>query len=263
MPHDEAPDQRYLSGDALKPYQVPFDGNCWWCGATADSREHKFKRTDLTRMWDDEDGLMWGSRGPRLTRVRSPRSQVAKFAANLCQRCNNERSQPFDVAYDKFAEYVWNNTDLLWRSRYLDMEVIYGRDRPTGVVDLARYVAKHLGCRMSTDGYAVPASVIAFLDGSPLMPDVQMCLFKERERRRIERRLRREDIDGRGLWIGPAAGYVSKSRQVLTLYSSTLIIAHVGVMYRWEEAPECVDPFYLYRRARLHMRPCGFAASTC
>jgi len=107
---------------------------------------------------------------------------------------------------------------------------------------------------MSTDGYAVPASVIAFLDGSPLMPDVQMCLFKERERRRIERRLRREDIDGRGLWIGPATGYVSKSRQVLTMYSSTLIIAHVGVMYRWEEAPECVDPFYLYRRARLHMR---------
>jgi hypothetical protein len=48
------------------------------------------------------------------------------------------------------------------------MEVIYGRDWPTSVVDLARYVAKHFGCRMSSDGYTVPASVVGFLDGSQL-----------------------------------------------------------------------------------------------
>ena len=240
---------QFLSGDALKPYQVPFDGNCWWCGAPADSREHKFKRTDLARMWDPE-GLVWGNSGPRLVSVPSPRSQVAKFPANLCQRCNNERSQALDTAYDKFAEYVWNNTDLLWRRRYLDMKMIYDDDWPVGVLDLARYVAKHIGCRMSRDGYAIPASVVGFLDGSPLMPDVQMWLFKERERRRLEEWGRRDGIDGRGLWMGPAGGSVSKSRQVLTMYSSTMIIAHVGVMYRWEEEPEGVDPFYLYRRAR-------------
>jgi hypothetical protein len=24
-------------------------GTCWWCGNTADSREHRFKRTDIER----------------------------------------------------------------------------------------------------------------------------------------------------------------------------------------------------------------------
>jgi hypothetical protein len=33
------------------PHQHRFDygGRCWWCGAVADSREHKHKKTDMTR----------------------------------------------------------------------------------------------------------------------------------------------------------------------------------------------------------------------
>ncbi|WP_344114478.1 hypothetical protein [Kribbella alba] len=210
-------------------------------GKTEAAREHKFKRTDLTRMWTG-DGLMWGGDAPRLSKVPSPKSQIAKFPANLCRRCNNEQGQPFDAAYDKFAEYVWNNTDLLWRSRHVDMQTIYGTPWNSSVVDLARYFAKHIGCRISEGGYAVPDTLATFMDGGEMMTDVQMVLFKERARRKLERMGRRDGLDSRGLWLGPASDAVSKSRQILTMYSSTLILAHVGVLYRWEEGTTDADP---------------------
>jgi hypothetical protein len=40
------------------------------------------------------------------------------------------------------------------------------------------------------------------------------------------------------------------------MYSSSMTIGAgaVGVMYRWDEDCAEVDPFYVYRRARLHKR---------
>jgi hypothetical protein len=111
-------DDGILSGAAADQYRQPFDGKCWWCGAPADSREHKFKRTDLARMMEaPSDYLMWGgTHAERMSKITGTRSGAVKFPAHLCTACNNERSQPFDGAYDQLADFVWNNTDRLVES---------------------------------------------------------------------------------------------------------------------------------------------------
>ena len=251
----DTPDGRhYLEGDDLEPYKVPDSGQCWWCGSIADSREHKFKRTDLTRMWGTDDYLLWISEQQQV-KVRSARkSAIVKFNPNMCMPCNNTRSQPFDVAYDKFADYVWGHLDDLWGHRFLDMQLIYGPDWQGGVLNLARYFAKQLACRMANAGYPVPSGIPPFLDGQPLLPNVQMALFKDPDLRDLYRQGQREGFMASGLFLSPAAGAVSQSRRKLVMYSSSATIGYIGVMYRWDDDVTETDPFYVYRRALLHRR---------
>lgn len=252
-PHEDLSEP--LAGDALDPYKSPVPKECWWCGEATLSREHKFKASDLRRMSDvEQGGVMWGD-GESLRAVRSVRkSAVVRFRANLCARCNNQRSQPFDHAYDKFSDYLWTNQDGLWRRRYLDLADIYGSGWPTQSLELARYIAKHIACRMVHDGFAAPPGTAAFLDGEPVLTNVHMVLFKDRALYGLYRRGLREGCDARGLWLGPANGAVSRSRRRLTMYSSSMAVGGVGVMYRWDEDCTQIDPFYFYRRARLHQR---------
>lgn len=243
-----------LSGEDLDPYRVPELTACWWCGRPGPlTHEHKFKKSDLVRMWDIGGGLVWGD-GTTVRPVKSARkSRDVRFDPGLCSSCNNDRSQPFDQAYQAFSDYVWDHPDLR-SATHLDMALIYGTDWPVGVRNLARYVAKHIGSRMAHDRFPVPPSLGAFLDGAPYADDVQMVLFKSRDHYRFYVQAGRDDLDGRGLWIAPAQGRVSPSLGRLTLYSSSLIVGFIGVFYRWEQQPNGLDPFYDYQRARLHWR---------
>lgn len=242
-----------LSGEDLAPYKTSPSESCWWCGGRPITQEHKFKQRDLVRAWSAE-GLVWGD-DVNSRPVRSARkSQVVRFRASLCAPCNNHRSQPFDVAYDVFSDYAWEARSGLLLRRYVDMKDLYGPGWPEQTLNLARYFAKHIACRMVHDGFAVPSSIPDFLNGASQLSDVHMALYKDQARHRLQCMGQREGFDARGLWIAPATGAVSKSRQRLSMYFSSITIGSVGVLYRWEEHAVAVDSFYNYQRARLHSR---------
>jgi hypothetical protein len=48
-----------LAGADLDPYRVPAPTACWWCGSPGPlTREHKFKKSDLGRMWKGTESLI-------------------------------------------------------------------------------------------------------------------------------------------------------------------------------------------------------------
>ena len=49
-----------------------------------------------------------------------------KFTASLCARCNNERSQPVDRAWDAFTTYLAANEPQIVASRSIDLASVYG-----------------------------------------------------------------------------------------------------------------------------------------
>lgn len=243
-----------VSDEFLKPYQVRDETKCWWCGAKATTREHKFKRSDLARMWDgDAPHLMHWSGDPPYSKVRSPaKSPQVRFKKTLCAPCNNTRSQPFDRAWDNFAEFVWSSRRMLRSTRYLNASHLFGADWLPGLKNVARYVVKHAGCRLADMGLSVPDDFAAFLDGTRDPAHFQMVLFRDRDRYEDLAKGDAGSYESGGLFIGGGAAWFSRSRPEINMYGSTITVGCAGVYYRWDNSQPRSDPFYRYKRPRLH-----------
>jgi hypothetical protein len=136
----------------------------------ADSREHKYKKSDLVREfgpgpWGQASALVRGTAGSdRLHHVRGPNATSLKFEKSLCQDCNNARSQPFDIAYDTFAGYLAQHEQLVVSRGWLRFSDMFGTAWPTSRDEVVRYYLKHIGCRLADGGARVPRPFIDFLD---------------------------------------------------------------------------------------------------
>lgn len=150
-------------------YLYDYEGVCWWCGDAANSREHKWKKSEIKGMYgtagSESYPLLWVHEDGTSRAVQGPDSDALKFEKSLCQSCNNARSQPFDRAYDRWIEYLNANYDKIIESRVVDLRDIEEGAGSEFRLDLAKYFAKHIGCRVADKAGRVPASLIAFLNG--------------------------------------------------------------------------------------------------
>lgn len=151
-------------------------GTCWWCGAPADSREHKFKRTDIDRAFGGgpyRDGrtLVAQAYDQRPSDATGSKSKVFKFKPMICKRCNGNRSQSFDLAYDQFMDYLFGNEPLVHSTGDVDLRHIYGQEWELKRLDLARYFVKHICCRLANVAdqrvVRLDRRLIDFLNGGP------------------------------------------------------------------------------------------------
>jgi hypothetical protein len=137
---------------------------CWICGQIADSREHIIKKHDLVRAYGKnfysestpahvKDGKIKILQGPDSTRV--------KYQPNLCQKCNGTFSQPFDLAYDKFVDWFFQNEEFVLHNRFIDFQDVYGNGFEISQTNLFKYFVKSFGCRLTEAGKSVPSDLIA------------------------------------------------------------------------------------------------------
>lgn len=202
---------------------------CWICGNPANSREHKFKRTDVAhsgKTWAPADQPYFISdRGWR--RIQGPDSQLVKFEKILCQSCNTTRTQPFDRAYDRFTEWVnQKGADLLGYTE-IDFTEIYGAYFHLGVLNLLKYFAKHLGCRVASDNYGLPPNLAASLATDDLLP-FEVSLSRNPE-------LGGHPIRGRGVLHNfPLIGMFSPTTGAIhDPYISGMVVGYLDVIYRY------------------------------
>lgn len=191
-----------LLDPALDEFRLPPDGKCWWCGAVETTREHKFKASDLRRV-ATTDGVRdlsalhkWSDfhNGPLRTLKRGDEVQ---WGLNMCAPCNNARSQPFDMAYDRFVSFLRSNAGALWRRDSLDWAEVYGPDWATGSARLARYFVKQFACMMATQHLPVPDDAVAFLDGDARSRSIKLELWRDhRLIKMAKKELRAGDPDG-------------------------------------------------------------------
>ena len=180
----------------LDRFRLTPDGKCWWCGAVATTREHKFKHSDLRRVATENGARELSAlhkqsdfhSGPLRTLKRGDEVQ---WGLNLCAPCNNVKSQPFDVAYDRFVEFMLANGDTLWRRTSLDWAEVYGQGWRDGAANLARYFVKQFGCMLATQRLPVPSDAIAFLDGAARCPSIALELWRDHRPIKLHRKERR------------------------------------------------------------------------
>lgn len=174
---------------------------CWICDATADSREHKIKRSDLVRAFGKdkafrEADLIYLRHDGKAVTLRGPNSEHVKYKPVLCAKCNNERTQPFDLAYDVFVEYIETNQVCVLKNRQIDFSHVYGNNWEHSQLQLFRYFAKAFGCRLADAGRDVPRDVRDLLFVAPFQTALWVCLAVD------EDELRKSDKHAPTLRIG-------------------------------------------------------------
>ncbi|MET9310750.1 hypothetical protein ABZX12_02885 [Kribbella sp. NPDC003505] len=113
----------------------------------------------------------------------------------------------------------------------VDFQEVYGATWEEGVLNLARYYAKHFGCRLVRTRLPVPDSLREFLDGATDMGDAHMALITTDS---VHRQF------GMGLSISPDVPFVDRQFTNITGYVLAAYIGAIGVRYQWalEGIPE-------------------------
>lgn len=207
------------------------DGSCWWCQKRpATTGEHKYKRSDLKRMMGNEEFIGWhdGAEDLKIIRGKSginrDRYGVIKFPKSMCGPCNNAHSQIFDKSYEIYSDHLARH-DLRLK-KVIKFELIYDSYLDDSMLNLARYYAKHFGCRMVDRGFPVPASLRDFLNGATDMPDATMTLASTDSIHEVRA----------GLSISGDAAWVAKDRTRFMGIVMVSYVGPVGVRYEWRES---------------------------
>lgn len=91
--------------------------------------------------------------------IQGANSKHIKYMASICSECNGSFSQPFDIAYQKFIKYVFDNEEHILKKRYIDFFDIYGLEFEICQRNLYKYFAKSFGCRLVYAKLAVPDDI--------------------------------------------------------------------------------------------------------
>lgn len=82
---------------------------CWICGDEANSGEHLIKASDLKSLFGhvtQKSLLYFHTDLNRNQPIEGIKSDKLKYRALLCARCNNERTQPHDMAWERLSTYL-------------------------------------------------------------------------------------------------------------------------------------------------------------
>ncbi len=184
---------------------------CWICGAPADSREHKIKRSDLVREFGGTPfkatgGLLHFVDGrPGSREVQGPNTGLLKYNPVLCGNCNSSLSQPWNLAYDQFTTWVFENEQTVLSKRYINLMEIYGTDDISlGCRNLYKYFVKAFGCRLADAERAVPPHLVDLLAADTFSTNLWMS-FAVNKAVFAMRPEHRKLLAIGGLWYNPDA----------------------------------------------------------
>ena len=156
--------------------------------------------------------------------ITRDRYGVVKFPKSLCERCNNVRSKPFDLAYDSYSHHLSRTWSRIMPG--IDFRKIYGDGWASRNLDLARYYGKHFGCRMIRSGIPVPDSLRLFMNGETDMPDAHMALITTDTVHAAYKS---------GLSISPDLAEADRTGSRFTRYLLVAYVGSIGVRYEWRE----------------------------
>jgi hypothetical protein len=144
---------------------------CWICGAPANSREHKIKRSDLVRRYGRQSfqslgGMMHFLAG-EANEVQGPSDKRLTYAPLICSDCNGTKSQPWDKAYAQFERWVFEHSSETLKRRFILMEEVFGSNNFSAACPaLYKYFVKAFGCRLVNSGMTVPDDLVSLLPQS-------------------------------------------------------------------------------------------------
>jgi len=122
---------------------------CWICGELATTNEHIVKASDVRGYFGEVSPSRPVYRNNnQITnkKVQSAKSKLLTFEkTKLCASCNNERTQPFDKAWETLSEYLRGNWIYVKKHKKLNLGKVY-KGKKSNAIYLQLYFVKLFGC---------------------------------------------------------------------------------------------------------------------
>jgi hypothetical protein len=147
--------------------------DCWICGDPATTGEHKTKQSDLRAVlgeptqarpffYHDETRV-------RNRPIGSYRGDFLKSASRLCARCNNQRTQPHDLAWERMSYWLRARTPPIRAGDFVRADRIYSYSATREMRNVHLYFTKLTGCHLVEAGVKFDQITLAdsILTGKP------------------------------------------------------------------------------------------------
>ena len=124
---------------------------CWICGDDATSGEHKTKRSDLLDVFGKPNQaapLFYHDANVKNRPVGSLDAKVLKSPGRLCAACNNARTQPYDLAWEKLSRGLRTRTPALSAGMNVRVNAIFPYNTALYMRLVHLYFVKLFGCHI-------------------------------------------------------------------------------------------------------------------
>jgi hypothetical protein len=139
---------------------------CWICGAAdAKSGEHMIKKSDLRDVLGNptQAAPFWFHK-PDLEgkAVGSLKAGILKSSAPMCAYCNNTRTQPHDLAWEKMSGWITAQPQPLKKGKFIRGNKIFPDDTWAKMRCVHLYFVKVLGCLIVEAKDQAPIDIAPF-----------------------------------------------------------------------------------------------------
>lgn len=137
--------------------------NCWICGLVAETGEHRVKASDLRSMYghvSQSKPIYLHTDQQRNKVVKGLRSELLKCSALICARCNNERTQPYDRAWEKLSTFFSSSRLELRGGQIIRLDSIFPGTMKRSMLCVHLYFVKLFGCMIAE--HEIPINIAPF-----------------------------------------------------------------------------------------------------
>lgn len=136
---------------------------CWICGDEANSGEHLIKASDLKSLFGhvtQNKPIYFHTSAKRNQLIRGIKSDKLKYRARICSRCNNERTQQHDRAWEMLSEYLRSRTPPIQKGTVIRLDKVFPGAVQRSMLNLHLFFLKLFGCLIAE--YSIPLDISKF-----------------------------------------------------------------------------------------------------
>lgn len=136
---------------------------CWICGDNANSGEHLIKASDLKLLFGrvtQKAPLYFHTDLQRNQAVGGIKSDKLKYRALLCARCNNERTQPHDRAWERLSTYLLERQPPIRPGMLVRLDRVFPGSVAKSMLGVHLFFLKLFGCLIAENN--IPINIEPF-----------------------------------------------------------------------------------------------------
>lgn len=134
-------------------------GKCWICGAEGKSGEHLIKASDIRQRFgrvSQKEPLYLHTKERRNRPITGMKSRALKSSAPMCAKCNNEVSQPLDVAWQTLSAYLCARQPAVRSGDRIRLQKVFPGSVRRSMLNVHLFFVKALGCKIVEGEAPIP-----------------------------------------------------------------------------------------------------------